>query len=133
LRRRIWLHSQRDGFDAAELGALHLWFPGDVAGAVFAVPDRSGMRSRRSRPTVEVITGVPLVSVNRNCGVIDIFSEVDGIGVIRLQVPIVVIVPPLSPLPHVTLETVPEPANPPCRRGCLDREWRGRNRPRSER
>jgi hypothetical protein len=43
LRRRIWLHSQRDGFDAAHLADLHLWFPGDVAGAVFATPDRSGI------------------------------------------------------------------------------------------
>jgi hypothetical protein len=43
LRRRMWLHSQRDGFDTADLGALHLWFPDDVAGAVFAVPDRSGI------------------------------------------------------------------------------------------
>ena len=43
LRRRIWLHSRRDGFDSHELNELHLWFPGDVAGAVFAVPDRSGI------------------------------------------------------------------------------------------
>ncbi|SHH16821.1 RecA-family ATPase [Bradyrhizobium erythrophlei] len=43
LRRRIWLHRERDGFDAADLGNLHLWFPDDVAGAVFAVPDRSGI------------------------------------------------------------------------------------------
>lgn len=43
LRRRIWLHSIRDNFDPAELCDLHLWFPEDVAGAVFAVPDRAGM------------------------------------------------------------------------------------------
>jgi RecA-family ATPase len=43
LRRRFWLHSQRDGFELADLADLHLWFPGDVAGAVFAVPDRSGI------------------------------------------------------------------------------------------
>jgi RecA-family ATPase len=43
LRRRIWLHSRRDGFDPHKLNELHLWFPGDVAGAVFAVPNRSGI------------------------------------------------------------------------------------------
>lgn len=43
LRRRVWLHSRRDGFDPHELARLHLWFPGEVAGAVFAVPDRSGI------------------------------------------------------------------------------------------
>jgi RecA-family ATPase len=43
LRRRIWLHSRRDGFDPADLTDLHLWFPEEVSGAVFAVPDRSGM------------------------------------------------------------------------------------------
>lgn len=43
LRRRIWMHSQRDGFDPHDLADLHLWFPGEVAGAVFAVPDRSGI------------------------------------------------------------------------------------------
>ena len=43
LRRRLWLHGQRDGFCTADLNDLHLWFPDDVAGAVFAVPDRSGV------------------------------------------------------------------------------------------
>jgi RecA-family ATPase len=43
LRRRIWLHGRRDGFGPADLGDLHLWFPGDVAGAVFATPDRNGI------------------------------------------------------------------------------------------
>lgn len=43
LRRRIWLHGQRDGFRSQDLTDLHLWFPNDVAGAVFAVPDRSGI------------------------------------------------------------------------------------------
>lgn len=42
LRRRIWLHGHRDVFGAADLANLHLWFPGDVAGAVFATPDRAG-------------------------------------------------------------------------------------------
>jgi RecA-family ATPase len=43
LRRRIWLHGQREGFRPEDLADLHLWFPGEVAGAVFAVPDRSGI------------------------------------------------------------------------------------------
>jgi RecA-family ATPase len=43
LRRRIWLHGQREGFRSEDLTDLHLWFPGEVAGAVFAVPDRSGI------------------------------------------------------------------------------------------
>jgi RecA-family ATPase len=43
LRRRIWLHGKRDGFSPQDLADLHLWFPDDVAGAVFAVPDRSGV------------------------------------------------------------------------------------------
>ncbi|WP_052833264.1 AAA family ATPase [Bradyrhizobium sp. LTSP885] len=43
LRRRIWLHSCRDGFNPADLVGLHLWFPDDVAGAVFATPARSGL------------------------------------------------------------------------------------------
>lgn len=47
LRRRMWLHGQRDGFTSADVAGVHLWFPDDVAGAVFAVPDRSGIM----RPT----------------------------------------------------------------------------------
>jgi RecA-family ATPase len=47
LRRRTWMHGQRDGFSADDLSDLHLWFPDDVAGAVFAVPDRTGIM----RPT----------------------------------------------------------------------------------
>jgi RecA-family ATPase len=43
LRRRIWLHGKRDGFSPQELADLHLWFPDDVAGAVFATPDRTGI------------------------------------------------------------------------------------------
>lgn len=43
LRRRIWLHGKRDGFSPQDLADLHLWFPDDVAGAVFATPDRSGV------------------------------------------------------------------------------------------
>lgn len=43
LRRRIWLHGRRDRFNPADLVDLHLWFPDDVAGAVFAVPMRSGI------------------------------------------------------------------------------------------
>ncbi|WFU37755.1 AAA family ATPase [Bradyrhizobium sp. CB82] len=43
LRRRIWLHGRRDSFNPADLVDLHLWFPDDVAGAVFAVPTRSGI------------------------------------------------------------------------------------------
>jgi RecA-family ATPase len=43
LRRRIWLHSRRDGFHPTELANLHLWFPGEAAGAVFATPDRNGI------------------------------------------------------------------------------------------
>ena len=31
------------GFAQSDLADLHLWFPGEVAGAVFAVPDRSGI------------------------------------------------------------------------------------------
>jgi RecA-family ATPase len=43
LRRRFWLHSRRDGFNPGDLADLHLWFPDDVAGAVFATPDRNGI------------------------------------------------------------------------------------------
>lgn len=43
LRRRIWLHGRRDQFNHTDLVDLHLWFPDDVAGAVFAVPTRSGI------------------------------------------------------------------------------------------
>jgi RecA-family ATPase len=43
LRRRFWLHGRRDGFSPADLANLHLWFPDDVAGAVFATPDRNGI------------------------------------------------------------------------------------------
>ena len=43
VRRRVWLHGQRDGYDAESLTDLHLWFPDDVAGAVLAVADRSGI------------------------------------------------------------------------------------------
>lgn len=43
LRRRFWLHGRRDGFGPGDLAKLHLWFPDDVAGAVFATPDRNGI------------------------------------------------------------------------------------------
>jgi RecA-family ATPase len=43
LRRRIWLHSRRDGFYPTDLADLHLWFPEEAAGAVFATPDRTGI------------------------------------------------------------------------------------------
>jgi RecA-family ATPase len=43
VRRRIWLHAQRDGYLPESLTDLHLWFPDDAAGAVLAVPDRSGV------------------------------------------------------------------------------------------
>ncbi|WP_338688465.1 AAA family ATPase [Bradyrhizobium sp. 26S5] len=43
LRRRMWLHGQRDGFTTADIADVHLWFPDDVAGAVFATPSRSGL------------------------------------------------------------------------------------------
>jgi RecA-family ATPase len=41
------LHAQRDGYDLTSLTALHFWFPEDIAGAILAVPDRSGVM----RPT----------------------------------------------------------------------------------
>jgi RecA-family ATPase len=40
VRRRVWLHGRRDGYDAESLHDLHLWFPDDAAGAVLATPDR---------------------------------------------------------------------------------------------
>ena len=43
LRRRMWQHGKRDGFSSQDLADLHLWFPDDVAGAVFATPDRNGI------------------------------------------------------------------------------------------
>lgn len=43
LRRRFWQHGKRDAFSPKDLADLHLWFPDDVAGAVFATPDRSGI------------------------------------------------------------------------------------------
>jgi RecA-family ATPase len=43
LRRRIWRHGQRDGFRMDDLNDLHVWFPNDVAGAVFARRDHSGI------------------------------------------------------------------------------------------
>jgi RecA-family ATPase len=43
LRRRIWLHSRRDSFHPTDLADLHLWFPQEAAGAVFAIPDRTGI------------------------------------------------------------------------------------------
>jgi RecA-family ATPase len=43
LRRRMWQHGQRDGFTSGEIADVHLWFPDDVAGAVFAVPGPGGI------------------------------------------------------------------------------------------
>ena len=43
VRRRIWLHAQRDGYAAESLTDLHLWFPEETAGAVLATPDRNGV------------------------------------------------------------------------------------------
>ncbi len=39
IRRRIWLHSQRDGYGPETLTDLRLWFPGEAGDAVMAVPD----------------------------------------------------------------------------------------------
>jgi RecA-family ATPase len=39
IRRKIWLHSKRDGFGPETLTDLHLWFPGEAGDAVMAVPD----------------------------------------------------------------------------------------------
>jgi RecA-family ATPase len=43
VRRRVWLHGQRGGYDTASLLNLHLWFPDDTTGAVLAKPDRHGI------------------------------------------------------------------------------------------
>jgi len=43
IRRRLWLHAQRDGYELEALAHLHLWFPSDAAGAALATPDRSGI------------------------------------------------------------------------------------------
>jgi RecA-family ATPase len=44
VRRRIWLHAQRDGYEAGSLAGLRFWFPDDTAGAVLAIPNhRSGI------------------------------------------------------------------------------------------
>jgi RecA-family ATPase len=43
VRRRIWLHAQRDGYEPESLTELRLWFPDEAAGAVLATPDRSGV------------------------------------------------------------------------------------------
>jgi RecA-family ATPase len=43
LRRRVWLHAQRDGYGASTLSGLHLWFPDKTGDTVLAVPDRSGI------------------------------------------------------------------------------------------
>jgi len=43
VRRRVWLHGQREGYDAQALTGLHLWFPDETAGAVLATPDRRGV------------------------------------------------------------------------------------------
>jgi RecA-family ATPase len=43
LRRRVWLHGQRDGFAPRDLEHLHFWFPSEAASTVFAVPDRNGV------------------------------------------------------------------------------------------
>jgi RecA-family ATPase len=47
LRRRIWLHAERDGYGPETLTDLHLWFPGDDNDTVLATADRSGVM----RPT----------------------------------------------------------------------------------
>jgi RecA-family ATPase len=47
VRRRLWLHGERDGYGFADLSDLHQWFPGDDHDTVFAVPDRTGIM----RPT----------------------------------------------------------------------------------
>jgi RecA-family ATPase len=48
IRRRLWLHSQRDGYELDELPELRLWFPDEQApDTVLATPDRSSVM----RPT----------------------------------------------------------------------------------
>jgi RecA-family ATPase len=43
VRRRIWLHGQRDEYSPAELSDLYFWFPDDGSGAVLAVPNRASI------------------------------------------------------------------------------------------
>jgi RecA-family ATPase len=47
LRRRIWIHAERDGYRLETLTDLHLWLPGDDNDTVLATADRSGVM----RPT----------------------------------------------------------------------------------
>ena len=48
IKRRLWLHSARDGYTFADLGALHAWYPDKTADAVLAVPEH---RTGIMRPT----------------------------------------------------------------------------------
>jgi RecA-family ATPase len=47
IRRRVWLHGQRDGYGPDCLSNLHFWFSTDDGSTVLAVPDRTGIM----RPT----------------------------------------------------------------------------------
>jgi RecA-family ATPase len=48
IRRRIWLHGQRDDYSLELLTDLHLWFPDETTGdTVLAIPDHHGIM----RPT----------------------------------------------------------------------------------
>lgn len=47
IKRRLWRHGERDGYDFRSLPGPRLWFPDEKSGAVLAVPDRTGIM----RPT----------------------------------------------------------------------------------
>jgi RecA-family ATPase len=47
VRRRLWLHAERDGYTFASLNRLHLWTPNADGDTVLATPDRNGIM----RPT----------------------------------------------------------------------------------
>jgi RecA-family ATPase len=47
IRRKVWMHAQRDGYSMQSLTDLHLWFPAEGGDTVLALPDQSGIM----RPT----------------------------------------------------------------------------------
>jgi RecA-family ATPase len=59
LRRRIWLHSQRDRYDPNTLASLHLWFPDKKSGdAIMAVADRYTGIMRPTRIMQEIAAAI---------------------------------------------------------------------------
>ena len=81
IRRRIWLHAQRDGYDPNTLTDLHLWLPDKSGDAVMAVVDRYSGIMQPTRIMQEIAAGIrdlaPVLAIVDNVAATCAGNQVD--------------------------------------------------------